>query len=40
LFLLSTGLTENSLFVGVLSHEYYIHSLDICGKKLSGGILL
>ena len=42
LFLPSTGLIENSLFVGVLSHESchsFIHSLDICGKKLSGGIL-
>ena len=43
LFLPSTGLIENSLLVGVLSHESCsssIHSLDICGKKLSGGILL
>jgi len=42
LFLPSTGLIENSLFVGVLSHESchsFMHSLDICGKKLSGGIL-
>ena len=37
LFLPSTGLIENSLFVGVLSHESChssMHSLDICGKKL------
>ena len=43
LFLPSTGLIENSLFVGVLSHESChssMHSLDICRKKLSGGILL
>ena len=43
LFLPSTGLIENSLFVGVLPHESChssMHSLDICGKKLSGGILL
>ena len=42
LFLPSTGLIENSLFVGVLSHESchsFMHSLDICVKKLSGGIL-
>ena len=42
LFLPSTGLIENSLFVGVLSHKSchsFMHSLDICEKKLSGGIL-
>jgi len=42
-FLPSTGLIENGLFVGVLSHESChssMHSLDICGKKLSGEILL
>ena len=36
LFLPSTGLIENSLFVGVLSHESChssMHSFDICGKK-------
>ena len=41
-FMPSTGLIENSLFVGMLSHESchsFMHSLDICGKKLSGGIL-
>ena len=42
LFLSSTGLTKNnSLLVGVLSNESChssIHSLDICGKKLSGRI--
>jgi len=43
LFLPSTGLIENSLFVRLLSHKSChssIHSLDIYGKKLSGGILL
>ena len=42
LFLPSTGLIENSLVVGMLSHESchsFMHSLDICGKKLSGEIL-
>jgi len=36
LFLPSTGLIENSLFVSVLSHKSChssMHSLDICGKK-------
>ena len=40
LFLPSTGLIENSVFIGVLSHESchsFMHSLDICGKKLSYG---
>ena len=39
----STGLIENSLFVGVIYHESChssMHSLNICQKKLSGGILL
>ena len=42
MYAVCTGLIENSLFVGVLSHESChssMHSLDICGK-LSEGILL
>jgi len=37
----STGLIKNSLFVGVRSHESChssMHSLDICGKELSGSV--
>ena len=38
LFLLSTGLTESSLFVRVSDESCHssVDSSDICGKKLSG----